>query len=229
MRPRDLFLNAAIAAIAWTPSLAQSTLQSTPRVGFIVGVNRATFSGHTYGTPLNHTGFAAGVMAALPVAPRFAIQPELMLTMKGAHSDSAGISATYKVDYVEVPLLARFEIPISGRVKPFVYGGPGFAYRTSCTIEGHYHPGAVFGFAGDYFIVGCDEEARQGQRASPGVNYSKADVDGIIGGGLAFQVGGRTMTVSTRYDVGFVKFLSDADMKNRVLSFMGTLEWPFHK
>ncbi len=32
-----------------------------------------------------------------------------------------------------------------------------------------------------------------------------------------------------RYDVGFVKFLSDADSKNRVLSFMGTLEWPFHK
>jgi hypothetical protein len=67
------------------------------------------------------------------------------------------------------------------------------------------------------------------QRASPGVNYSKTDVDGIIGGGLAFQVGGRTMTVSTRYDVGFVRFLSDADSKNRVWSFVGALEWPFRK
>jgi hypothetical protein len=37
------------------------------------------------------------------------------------------------------------------------------------------------------------------------------------------------MTIGVRYDVGFVKFLSDADSKNRVLSFMGTFEWPFRK
>jgi hypothetical protein len=49
------------------------------------------------------------------------------------------------------------------------------------------------------------------------------------GGGLAFGVGGRTGTIGVRYDVGFVKLLSDADSKNRVLSFMGTLEWPFRK
>jgi hypothetical protein len=224
MRSRDLFLNAALAAIAWTPSLSQST----PRFGVIAGANLARFSGHMYGKPLNRTGFAAGLMAALPVAPRFAIQPELMFTMKGAHSDSGRISATDKIGYIEVPVLARFEIPTRSSVKPFVYGGPGFAYRTSCTLEGHYAPGAVMGFQGD-ITRSCEEQAGQGQLASPGVNYSRTDVDGIIGGGLAFRVGGRTMTVSARYDVGFVKFLSDADLKNRVLSLMGTVEWPFRK
>jgi hypothetical protein len=152
-------------------------------------------------------------MAVLPVAPSFAIQPELMFTMKG-NSDSGG---TTKIDYIELPVLARFEIPAFAHVKPFFYGGPGFAYRMSCAFEG------------SEFSITCDSAQTIGRRASPGVYYSRTDVDGIIGGGLAFDVGGRTMTVGLRYDVGFVKFLSDGDSKNRVLSFMGTLEWPFHR
>jgi hypothetical protein len=48
MCPRDLFLSAALAAIAWTPSLSQSNPRSTPRVGIIVGVNRATLTGISF-------------------------------------------------------------------------------------------------------------------------------------------------------------------------------------
>jgi hypothetical protein len=141
--------------------------------------------------------------------------------MKGANSDSGGFSATAKMYYIELPVLVRFEIPASGRVKPFVYGGPGFAYRTSCTLKGHA-PGLDI-------TVSCDQQARQGERASPGVKYRRTDVDGIIGGGLAFDIGGRTTTVGVRYDVGFVNFFNRNTSKNRVLSFMGTLEWPVHK
>jgi hypothetical protein len=214
MRPRDLLLSAALAAIAWSPSASQSNPQWTPRIGIIGGANLATQT--AVESPSNRTGFAAGLMAVLPVAPSFAIQPELMYTMKGVSSDSGG---TAKIDYIELPVLARFEVPAFGRVKPLVYGGPGFAYRVSCT----------FGGFSPLQALTCDSAAAIGRRASPGVYYSRTDVDGIIGAGLAFDVGGRRMTVSVRYDVGFVKFLSDGDAKNRVLSFMGTLEWPFHK
>jgi len=44
-----------------------------------------------------------------------------------------------------------------------------------------------------------------------------------VGGGLAFDVGARTVGVSVRYDVGFVKFVTFSDSKNPVLSFIGTL------
>ncbi len=179
----------------------------------------------------NRTGFAAGLMAVLPVSSSFAIQPELMFTMKGANSNSDGTSApTAKIDYIELPVLARFEIPTPGRVKPFVYGGPGVAYRTSCTFEG---PNTQFQAQGVMepaeLRVGCDSLASQAALAVPGAKFHRTDVDGIIGGGLAFDIGGRTMTVGVRYDVGFVKLISYSDSKNRVLSFVGTLEWPFHK
>jgi hypothetical protein len=218
MRPRDLFLNAALAAIAWTPSLSQSS----PRIGVIAGANLATISGGYFPKASNRTGFAGGLMAVLPVSPSFAIQPELMFTMKGAYSDSGGASATAKMYYIELPVLTRFDITTSASVKPFVYGGPEFAYRTSCTIEGHYAPEGSR-------TVGCDSLARQGGKASPGVKYRRTDVGGIVGGGLAFDVGGRTMTVGVRYDVGLVNFFNRNGSKNRVWSFMVTLEWPFQK
>jgi len=75
----------------------------------------------------------------------------------------------------------------------------------------------------------CDSLARQAAQAVPGAKVSRTDVDGIIGGGLAFDVRGRTMTVGVRYDVGFVKLINYSDSKTRALSFMGTLDWPFHK
>jgi hypothetical protein len=114
-------------------------------------------------------------------------------------------------------------------VKPFVYGGPGFAYNTRCTLEGRYAPGAIGGFDPGTITADCYKLTAQAADAVPGAKFSRTDVDGIIGGGLGFDVGGRTMTVSVRYDVGFVKLVSYSDSKNRVLSFIGTLEWPFHK
>jgi hypothetical protein len=230
MRPRDLLLTAALAAIAWTPSLSQSNPQSTPRLGIIGGANLATLT--DFGNASNRIGFAGGLMAVLPVSPSFAIQPELMFTMKGATSKLLGASApTTKIDYIELPVLARFEIPAFGRVKPFVDGGPGFAYRTNCTIGG-----IAGSSSGDGIITfqrssaDCDSAASQARALGvPGAKFSSTDVDGIIGAGLAFDVGGRTMTVGVRYDVGFVKLNRYGDSKNRALSFMGTLEWPFHK
>jgi hypothetical protein len=226
MGPRDLFLNAALAAIAWAPSLSQSNPPSTPRFGIIAGVNQASLPGD-YTPHGNRTGFAGGLMSVLPLSPSFAIQPELMFTMKGAHTDSGGISETAKAYYVELPVLARFEIPTSERVKPFFYAGPGFAYRSSCTIEARFAPEAVMGIVGDF--TGACEIKPQPDPPDPGAKYNKTDVDGIIGGGFAFDVGGRTASVSVRYDVGFVKFVTFSDSKNRVLSFMGTLDWPFRK
>jgi len=230
MRPRDLFLNAALAAIAWTPSLSQSNPPSTPRFGVIGGANLATLTSTFFQNATNRTGFAAGLMAVLPVSPSFAIQPELMFTMKGANSKPGETSATAKIDYIELPVLARFEIPASGRVKPFVYAGPGFAYRTNCTIEGRDAAFDASSVSAQGTIrMDCDSLARQAARAVPGAKFSRTDVDGIIGGGIAFDVRGRTMTVGVRYDVGLVKLITYSDSKNRVLSFMGTLEWPFHK
>lgn len=228
MRARDLFLGSALAAAAWSPCLSQSNPHSPPRFGVIAGANLATFSGDFLPKKSRPAGFAGGLMAVFPVSQRFAIQPEFMFTMKGAHSDSGGVSSTARINFVELPVLARFDIAAFGRVRPFVYGGPGFSYRTSCTLAGRTAPTSTNEFEIDTAFA-CDYLTSRPYPPTPGARYMRTDVDGIIGGGLAFEVGGRAATVSLRYDAGFMKVVTFSDSRNRVLSFIGTLEWPFHK
>ena len=203
MRPRHLLSSAALAVIAWSQvsGQANATVRDLPRIGIIGGANLATLAGSDVNDASMRTGFAGGLMAVLPVAPGFAIQPELMFTMKGANSNSSEASAAAKIDYVEIPVLARFEIPASGSVKPFVYGGPGFAYKASCKLEGTSQ--------GTTVSFDCDDLNSLGVPSN--VKFSSTDVGGIIGGGLAFDVGGRTMTVGVRYEIGFVKFVTDSE------------------
>ncbi len=96
-------------------------------------------------------------------------------------------------------------------------------------LEGRYAPGAIIGFDPGTITRDCYEQTAQAAQAVPRAKFSRTDVDGIIGGGLAFDVGGRSMTVSVRYDVGFVKLVTYSDSKNRVLSFLCTLESPINK
>jgi opacity protein-like surface antigen len=219
MRSRSLLLSAALAFGPLLSAGGQSTPAPTARFGIIGGANLATLGGSDVNDVGTRTGLAAGFMAVLSVSPEFAIQPELLFTMKGAKSNASNASAVAKIDYIEVPVLARYEIPVSGSVKPFIYGGPGFAYKTSCKLEGSSQ--------GTTVSFDCDELLAQSGVAN--VKFSSTDVGGIVGGGLAFDVSGRTMTIGVRYEMGFVKLATDSDSKNRVFSFVGTFEWPFHK
>jgi len=219
MRPRVLILSAAFAVGAWTPSAGQSSAAAPLRFGIIGGANFATLGGSDVNDAGTRTGLAAGLMAVLPFSPGFSLQPELMFTMKGAESTTGGATATAKINYIEVPVLARFEIPVSGNTKPFVYGGPGFAFKTSCQFEGRAQ--------GTTITFDCDELTSQPGAAN--VKFSSTDVGAIVGGGLAFDVSGRTMTIGVRYEAGFTKLVTDTDSKNRVLSLVATFEWPFPK
>jgi hypothetical protein len=198
---------------------AQAGVKPQPRIGIVGGVNLASLS-DADGTG-SRTGFIGGVMLSLPLANNFAFQPELLYTMKGATDNSSDVTSTVKLSYVELPLLLRLDIPASGGVKPFVYAGPSFALKTSCDVEGES--------GGTTESLSCDDFAKQVTPFGSPLTFASADVGGIVGGGLAFDVGGRALTVGVRYELGFVSISSDSDSKNRVLSFVGTFEWPFHR
>ena len=56
-------------------------------------------------------GFHAGVYLTLPIAPVFAIQPEVLYSQKGYRADRSFLGSTYKyrvtTSYIDVPILAK--------------------------------------------------------------------------------------------------------------------------
>jgi len=81
-------------------------------------------------------GFNAGVYAAFPISDNIFIQPEILFTTKGAELDYdfAGTEGTskFKLNYVEVPLLVRFDLTENFNIHVGGYA----SYLVSAKIKG---------------------------------------------------------------------------------------------
>jgi hypothetical protein len=155
-----------------------------------------------------------GIFAVIPTTSTFSVQPEFLFTMKGAKTSEQGITGTLKLNYIEIPVLGRFDFSASGGVKPFVYAGPAISFNVSCSAE-------VSG-SGISISEDCEDE-------DIGESVKKIDYSGVIGGGLAFEVGGRAFAIGARYTHGFASIGENGDAKNRTLSLLASLEFPWPK
>lgn len=149
------------------------------------------------------TGTAVGAFVTMGVGRRLAIEPQLLMVEKGVKSEESGLTATVKLSYLQLPLLAKVRFPMDpeGRTAAFLFAGPAVAYRIGCRLK--------LAQAGNELNAGCDTDA-------------EADAVRSFDSSLIFGVGadfGRT-TVSLRYDLGLTRLDQSADandVKNRAL------------
>jgi hypothetical protein len=99
------------------------------------GVNMAQITGdNVYDDTSARFGIAGGVALRWPIAGAASLQPELNFAQKGMKlEDTPGISedVTYEVDYLEVPVLVRLELPPAAGVSPAVFLGPALGIELS--------------------------------------------------------------------------------------------------
>jgi len=213
MRPPRL-LPALLAAVI-PCAVPQAQLKPPPRFGLVAGINSSTVGGSDAQDAKRKTGVMAGVSVVAPVSPGFSIEPELLFTMKGAGFSDSDASGSVKMNYVEIPVLFRGSIPTSTNARPFFYAGPDVAFRVSCSLEA-----VGQGVGGD---ISCDE------LESEGVKFKTVDYGIVIGAGASFDVSGKIFTLSLRYDYSLAKLVEDSNTKHRVLSLVGTLEFPWRR
>jgi len=166
------------------------------------------------------TGFVGGAYANFALGGVFAIQPEVLYSQKGFKGEDSGlpgVSADFKFNYFEIPLLLKAQFPME-MVRPAVYAGPVVSFETSCKLglsEGD--------ISADF---DCDsEEAGASDR-------KKTEFGGVFGANLDLFVGPVVLTVDGRYQLGFTNLNDDpadaetASLKNRVWQFMAGVGFP---
>jgi hypothetical protein len=196
-------LSLAGAAMAQTDSLNR-------RWGFIGGITSATVGGSDVASSSRITRETAGALLVFQVTPRFALQTELTYTMKGAR-DPDNASTLY-MNYLEVPLLARFDLG-AGKARPFFYGGPAIAYNSDCHLV-VTDPAAP----GTYSCASIEELG--------GPKFTTIDYTVIAGGGVALHYWRPIVSFSARYDHSLKGIADDANTAHRVLSFVTSVEFP---
>ena len=176
----------ATAAVftAFTPAQGQMTK------GIFAGVNSSSFSITNLDpdeSTSSHTGFMAGGWIGLHLGNLIALQLEVFYTQKGSKLNETGEpTATFKADYIEIPLLLQVGLPL-GALKPHIYAGPAIAFNVNCKI-------------------GLEGSA-EGNCAEPtfDTEIKSTDFSGIIGIGINIS----RFLIAVQYDHGFDNLLVD--------------------
>jgi hypothetical protein len=144
-------------------------------IGPKIGMNVATLSGDNMDDATAKVGLVLGGALSVNFSDMFALQPEVLFSMKGSSFDVAN-NRSYRLNYLEIPILGRVNIPLKG-VTPFFVIGPAFGINVSSTWTTDNDNGDL-------------------------VNVSPMDVGLVIGGGAAIPVGKGKVVGELRFEKG---------------------------
>ena len=198
----------ALCAILFsaTPASAQATT-----FGVQGGINIAnvSFTPEDSTDPFNpefksRTRAVFGGFVARDFNAKAGLQIDFLYSQKGSkfdftEADGTDVAFEAGIDYIEIPVLIRANIPGSGSVKARVFGGPSFAFKVkddiTATVDGFEVP---------------DAEVAE---------FKSTDFGLVIGGAVQFG----QVFVDVRYNWGLVNILEDAfgdDLKTRTFGIM---------
>jgi opacity protein-like surface antigen len=168
-------------------------------------------------------GFIGGGYSTIVLAKMFAIQPELLFVMAGQGYDyeSGGEFdyITLKPNYIQIPVLFKFYVPMPGMVKVNLFAGPYGAINISDKYfnEWDIAPFIPGSFEGDI----SDDLTWLG---SP-VDVRRFDYGATAGVGVDFIVAGLQLNVDARYSLGLANVIvpenvDEPNIKNGVFAVM---------
>lgn len=195
---KNLFLTAIVVLLSATTLYAQSD-DTTTQFGVKGGVNLATITGDDVGDLDSRTSFHLGLFMEIPLSERFSFQPEVLYSSQGF---SISDQADYKLDYIQVPLMAKIYI-VKGL---YAEAGPQFGFKVKEEVDYETDSG------GGEIVFDPDDSV-----------IKDFDTNLALGAGYKFDNG---FSLSARYNLGLTSmvkddaaFIGDADVKNAVWQF----------
>jgi len=178
---------AVVLALTLTPQ----RVGAQTYLGIKGGLNLADIYGTDSEGLDSRTALAGGALVMFQLSPTFAIQPEVLYSMKGAEGSEAGLSLTLKLNYLEVPFLLKFLPPVNSATHPSVYIGPAIAFSLDSKAEAE-----GYGGSGSVDIA----------------NTKSVDVGLVFGGDIEIPAGENGLVMlDVRYTLGLAKTFDDTE------------------
>lgn len=192
----------AVAVLVFGPVAARSEVTG---FGIKAGVAMSNIFGRDVYDQRFRAGFTYGIFMTYGIGRTFAVQPELLFVMKGSkYVNGRGSDAyreTMNLEYVELPILAKFYLPFSRAFRIHVFAGPAPALNIRARVDAR--------FAGEF-----QEETLD--------NVMGFDIGLAAGAGIEVPVGRGRITFDARYTAGLTTLSkeSDDDIRNGAVSLL---------
>ncbi|MCP4217382.1 MAG: PorT family protein [bacterium] len=192
-------------------------------IGIKAGFNLANMSDLDEGMMVDmgsRKGAVAGIFYCHKLSKSFYIQSEILYSMKGAEASGTetrfGLSFAYdyklKMDYFEVPILAKIKIPSKGNVAPNFFAGPYVAFKSKAEMH-------VYENLGDILIAEVESQELEGIKST--------DFGVVFGGGLDYKTGSGNLILDLRYVLGLSK-IDDTGYSRRNSNISLTVGFEFN-
>lgn len=138
----------------------------------------------------------------------FAIQPEVMYSVKGSKIESDGIIANTFLHYLEIPILFKLTPSINSKFYPSIFVGPALGINTVADIK-------------------VDGNSSKSDETDI---YKDIDFGITMGAGFDFKIKSSRVIIDIRYNLGLLNIYDlafDYSFKNSVVSFMLGYEFDF--
>jgi hypothetical protein len=157
-------------------------------------------------------GFIGGAYMTFGLNRQFALQPEILYVTKGAEKDLFIISPEWSIDYLEFPILAKFNILPERRFRPNLFAGPAISFMLASEARaGNYSYDVAEGMKTiDFSLI-----------FGGGFDYRRLVFDVRYTLGLANTVDAAKVNEITESEPGDYFYIEgDPTIKNSNLSFM---------
>lgn len=156
----------------------QPERMQTPReitFGIQAGLSAATVSNNAFTSGVR-TGISIGVVVNIPLPPQYQLAPNILssietgilYTEKGMTDMNPDFldSETVEFDYMEIPILGKFSLPVTPAFEPYVVVGPSIG-----------------------FMVSAERIREDGRRRDLDERTRSADLAFVLGGGIQTRIG----------------------------------------
>jgi hypothetical protein len=202
MKKTLLALLMAASVLVVGPVAARSEITG---FGIKAGVALANIFGRDVYDQRFRVGFSYGVFMTYGFGRAFAVQPELLFVMKGSRyingTGSDAYRETMSLEYIELPILAKYSLPLSRAFKVHVFAGPAPALNIRARVDAR--------FAGESQVEALD-------------NVRGVDIGLAAGAGIEVPVGRGRITFDARYTAGLTTLSKEAgdEIRNGAVSFL---------
>lgn len=183
-----------IALVALSLFFSFSTVKAQSYFGIRGGVNFATFNAEKADLS-TITRFLTGAYYTYNFQnSNFAVQAEILYSQKGAKDEFMSNIYITRINYLEIPLLAKYSFNTAGDIVPHIYIGPYLGIKLEAGLE----------IKNDNTYDINDE-------------ISSTDFGFVFGAGVNIQ----RFDIGLRYSLGLTDITaSDSEFQNRVLSIV---------
>jgi hypothetical protein len=221
-----------VASIIITPVLF-SNAYAEISIGFKGGLTASNYWGGDSDGQDFKADFVGGVFLTYLLNTQFlvfkniAIQPEILYHSKGAKESTQldetleelwGITITETIDYIEIPILCKLEIPPSSNLtKGYLLIGPAFAYNIHSEYQMEF--GAAY----------SEEDIDEALRLQEAYYISPRDIDigFVVGLSADIAIGSIDLVVDLRHTLGLTSTVDNYTVRNQALSLMLGAALPF--